>query len=199
MITFSTSGLHIPRLAVHALRPLAGVTGLAVLCAAGAYFMVLAPAQEALEVAQTAYESTRVKQAGLRQARMIQEQARHLQTELVTVWKLLPQEQKFASIAVEISELARRSRVAVPGMSYGNPKASKGLPAKASLSFSATGNYRDIYRFIQRLENTEPYLVIEKLDAMRTQDRKHKTSHAVRMNIQVTTFLKRTPPAAEGT
>ncbi len=199
MITFSTSGLHIPRLAVQALRPLAGVTVLAVFCATGAYFMVLAPAQEALEAAQTAYESARAKQAGLRQSRIIQEQARHLQTELVTVWKLLPEEQKFASIAVEISELARSSRVVVPGMSYGNPAASKGLPAKASLSFSATGNYRDIYRFIQRLENMEPYLVIEKLDAARTQDRNQKGSHVVRMNIQVTTFLKPSPPAAEAT
>ncbi len=199
MITFRTSGLHIPRLAVHALRPLAGVTGLAVLCAAGAYFMVLAPAQEALEVAQTAYESARAKQAGLRQSRITQEQARQLQTELVTVWKLLPQEQKFASMAVEISELARSSRVTVPGMNYGNAVASQGLPAKASLSFSATGNYRDIYRFIQRLENMEPYLVIEKLDASRTKNRKQKASHAVRMNIKVTTFLKQSPPAAEAT
>ncbi len=199
MITFRTSGLHIPRFAVHALRPLAGLTGLAVLCATGAYFMVLAPAQEALEVAQTAYESARAKQAGLRQSRITQEQARQLQTELVTVWKLLPQEQKFASMAVEISELARSSRVTVPGMNYGNAVASQGLPAKASLSFSATGNYRDIYRFIQRLENMEPYLVIEKLDASRTKNRKQKASHAVRMNIEVTTFLKRTPPAAEAT
>jgi hypothetical protein len=89
-----------------------------------------------------------------------------------------------------ISEVGRLEHVALPGMAYHVEKAEGVLPTKATLTFKVTGSYGAIYRFIHRLETTEPYLVIERLDAARL-DRSDRTSATlVVFNVKVATFLR---------
>ncbi len=197
MATLSSPGSQIPRQGLHALRPLGLLTILAICGAIGAYWLLLVPAEKERMNLQTTYDTARQRQLELHRERTTQEDVRRLQQQLAAVWGTLPAQTDFASTAIEISELARSERVSVPGMSYRHTKAEGGLPAKAALTFTATGDYRHIYRFIHRLESREPYLVIEQLDAARTMGSRRKGSHAVKLSIRVVTFLKPPPALTE--
>lgn len=198
-----TMGMHltsipqIPRLAARALRPLGLLTLLALMLAFGTYVYLLVPAEEHLVTLRASYEKARQRQITLWRERKTQEEGRQIQRDLGAIWERLPSQRDFAGMAIAISELARKVRVSVPGMTYNHEKAQQGLPTKASLSFQATGKYRDIYRFIHRLETTEPYLVIEQLNASRAQDSGQGVTHHVRFNMRVVTFLKPNPFATE--
>jgi hypothetical protein len=69
----------------------------------------------------------------------------------------------------------------------------EGLPVKASISFSVTGEYAAVYRFIHRLETSDSYLVIESLDASRTQKQGKNAVPSVVFRINVATFLRPNP------
>ena len=194
MVNLGISVPQLPRLAGQALRPLALLSLLGLLGALGAYWYVLVPAQENVETLRAAYEQERQKQTALRVKRKTQEDVRQIRKELVGVWKMIPAQKDFAEMAITISELAKEVRVLVPGMKYSHDKADGNLPMKASLSFQATGKYRDIYRFLHRLETTEPYLVIEQLNAARTEEPGRRAKHQVQFNIRVVTFLKQNAP-----
>ncbi|MGH7206078.1 MAG: type 4a pilus biogenesis protein PilO [Nitrospiraceae bacterium] len=192
-------GLVVPsisRLARRALLPLTLLTGLSLGVSVGAYSLCLVPAQERLTRAEEAYQTVKQEQATLQTARKTQEQMRVAQRQLEDVWRVLPTQNQFAALAVAISELGRSERVSIPGMSYSLSKAEEGLPAKASLSFKATGEYAAIYRVIHRLETTDPYLVIESLDAARAPKSERSTSTLVVFNVRVATFLRPHVPTA---
>ena len=78
-------------------------------------------------------------------------------------------------------------------MTYSLQKAEEGLPAKATLAFRAVGEYGAIYRFIHRLETTEPYLFIESLDVSRAGESSRSTSTLLLFNVRVVTFLRPDP------
>ncbi len=187
------SHFDLPRQAWMVLRPLGMATALIVAAAAASYWYLLVPAEERLHMTQMAYQAERNQHAKLRWERKHQEEVLQLQRELEEVWTVLPEQKEFASMAVAISNLAGSERVSIPGMTYSHDKAEQGLPAKASLTFTATGRYKAIYRFIHRLERTEPYLVIEQLDAAQASSSREKGTPSVRFNIRVTTFLKPDP------
>ncbi len=197
MATFPSLGSQFPRTAGQALQPLVLLTILTMCCAIGAYWLLLVPAEQDLVILQTTYGAARQKQLELHRARTTQEEVRTLQRQLAAIWETLPAQTEFAATAIAISELARSVDVTIPGMNYEHKKAKGGLPARATLTFRATGDYRHIYRFIHRLESREPYLVIERLDAARSGGSRRKGSHAVQLNIRVVTFLKPTPSLAE--
>lgn len=199
MESLSRPAFQIPRAALQALRPLGLLTFLALCGVFGAYWLILVPAEETLATRQATYEAARQEQLQLHRTRTTQEEVRRLQRHLATIWATLPAQQEFASMAIAISDLARSVRVSVPGMSYAHKKAEGGLPAKAALTFKATGDYRHIYRFIHELESREPYLVIEHLGAVRTGGSLQKGEHAVQLNIRVITFLKPNSSPGEAT
>ena len=197
MAMFPSLDSQFLRTAAQALRPLILLTVLTMCCAIGAYWLLLVPAEQDLLRLSTTYGAARQKQLELHRARTTQEEVRTLQRQLAAVWETLPAQTEFAATAIAISELARTVGVMIPGMNYEHEKAKRGLPARATLTFRATGDYRHIYHFIHRLESREPYLVIERLDAARTSGSLRKGSHAVQLNIRVVTFLKPTPSLTE--
>ncbi|MEW6246278.1 MAG: type 4a pilus biogenesis protein PilO [Nitrospirota bacterium] len=186
-------GLTVPsvsRPAQWALVSLALVTVLSLGMSAGISSLWLAPAEERLARAEAAYHAGKQDQVKLQAARKTQEQIRTAQRELENVWLVLPTQHQFAALAMAISELGRAEQVSIPGMTYASQKGEEGLPVKASLSFKATGDYAAIYRFIHRLETTDPYLVIESLDATRASKSERSASTLVVFNVRVATFLR---------
>ena len=186
--------LSLPPGAWRALRPLMILTTLAVGLGLGTYWGALVPAQEQFGQSQRTYQAARMEQVQLQRNRVIQEEVQRQQATLNMVWEVLPHQKDFTSLGVAISELARAGKVTLPSMQYQNKKAESGLPAKASLTFGASGSYRNLYRFIQSLETTKQYMVIESLGAATTQGSKQDKAGSVNLNIQVVTFLKRDPP-----
>ena len=177
--------------------PLGLVTLMAVGCAAVLYFWIRGPALSRLEQAKTAYQAAKQNQDQLHRTRALQEKARTVQQQVEDVWKELPTQNEFSSFAMAISEVGRLEHVAIPGMAYHVEKAEGSLPVKATLTFKATGDYGAIYRFIHRLEMTEPYLVIESLDAARLDKSDRVSSTLLVFNVKVATFLRPNPPGAQ--
>ncbi|MCX5723974.1 MAG: type 4a pilus biogenesis protein PilO [Nitrospirae bacterium] len=174
--------------------PLGLVTLTAVGCAAVVYVVIRGPALSRLEQAKTAYQSAKQTQDQLHRTRAFQEKARTAQQQVEDVWKELPTQNEFASFAMAISEVGRLEHVSIPGMAYHVEKAEGSLPVKATLTFKATGDYGAIYRFIHRLEMTEPYLVIESLDAARLDKSDRASSTLLVFNVKVATFLRPNSP-----
>jgi Tfp pilus assembly protein PilO len=145
--------------------------------------------------AETAYQTAKQNQEQLHRTRALQEKARTAQQQVEDVWKGLPTQNEFASFAMAISEVGRLEHVALPGMAYHVEKAEGAVPVKATLTFKVTGDYGAIYRFIHRLEMTEPYLVIERLDAARLDKSDRASSTLLVFNVKVATFLR---PSSSG-
>lgn len=184
-------GFAVPRLPAVALRgliPLAGLTALSLSVAVTMYVFVLSPVQERVAKAEQHYQTAKQAQAKLQGARTQQERARTAQRQLQQAWESLPTHDEFASVAMALSELAKREWIAIPGMNYDVKKPEGGLPAKATIAFRATGEYAAVYQFIHRLETADPYLVIESLDVAS----EHRASDAARVGVgmRVVTFLR---------
>ena len=175
--------------------PLMGVTIVAGLLAATSGFYRLSPAQEHLAQAEAAYHTAVRAQAALQATRKTQEEMWAIKLKLDEVWRGLPTETEFASLALAISELGRTERVSIPGMQYAVERShADGLPVKASISFSVTGDYAAVYRFIHRLESSDSYVVIESLNASRTAKSDKGSASSVVFHVTVATFLRPNPP-----
>jgi hypothetical protein len=184
------AAINIPQSAVvqraaRALLPLALMTAGAMALAVALGLFVRGPAQDQLAAAQASYEAGRQAQTRL-------QTARQTQIDLGNVWKGLPERTDFASLILAISELAKRDRVAIPGMTYSFQKIEEGRAVKAAIVFNAAGEYAAIRRFIHRLETAGPYLTIESLDAARAR------GADVAFNVKIVTYLKPQPPSLKG-
>ena len=115
--------------------------------------------------------------------------AQAAQRQLETVRQALPTQGEFTSLALALSELAKREQVKIPGMGYDIHKPEGTHPVKATIAFKATGDYAAIYRFLSRLESAESYLVIESLDVASEHQRDQATARIV-VNIKVATYLR---------
>ena len=177
--------------------PLGLVTLIAVGCAAFLYIGIREPALSRLEQAEIDFQTAKQNQEQLHRSRALQEKARIAQRQVEDVWKGLPTQNEFASFAMAISEMGKLERVAIPGMAYHVEKAEGAVPVKATLTFKVTGDYGAIYRFIHRLEMTEPYLVIERLDAARLDKSDRASSTLLVFNVKVATFLRPSLPGAQ--
>lgn len=177
--------------------PLGLVTLIAVGCAVFIYIGIREPALLRLEQAETAFQTAKQNQEQLHRTRALQEKAKSAQQQVENVWKGLPTQNEFASFAMAISEMGKLERVAIPGMAYHVEKAEGTVPVKATLTFKVTGDYGSIYRFIHRLEMTEPYLVIERLDAARLDKSDRASSTLLVFNVKVATFLRPSLPGAQ--
>lgn len=177
------------------LLPLLSLTICSSILATISYVHLMIPAQDRLAQVQDAYQSSLQTQATVQANRRTQERIRAVKLQLDKAWLGLPTETEFASLGLAISELGRSEHVSIPGMQYGIEQ-SKGsaLPAKASISFSVTGDYAAVYRFIHRLESADSYVVIESLDASRTAHGEKGSSSPVVFHLKVATFLRTNPP-----
>ncbi len=184
----------LPTAQLQRFLPLGLVTLAAVGCAIFLSVGIREPTLSRLEQAEAAFQTAKRNQEQRHRTRAVQEKARTAQQAVEEVWAGLPTQNEFASFAMTISELGQLEHVALPGMAYHMEKADGALPVKATLTFTVTGDYGSIYRFIHRLERTERYLVIEQLDATRleTSDRASRT--LLVFNVKVATFLRPSPP-----
>jgi hypothetical protein len=183
----------VPVAMLRRLLPLGVLTLSAVGGAVGLYVGIRAPIAVRLEQAEAAYQAAKQSQEQLQRTRTLQEKARAAQQQLEDVWRALPTQNDFSTFAMAIAEVGRLEHVAIPGMAYHVDKPEGVLPVKATLTFKVTGDYGAIYRFIHRLERTEPYLVIERLDAARLDKTDYAASALIVFNIKVATFLRPTP------
>jgi len=178
---------------LRALMPLALLAGISLGVVAGVATVVREPAQGRLVSAEAAYEAARRTQSENLTIRRTEET-------LMATWQVLTSRKEFPSLILAVTELARREGVAIPGMGYTLQNLEHGLATKATMSFQVAGDYAAIRRFIHRLETGRHYLVVESLDASRSQKRlslgkgKESIIEQVRFNIRVMTFLKPDPP-----
>jgi len=181
---------HVPKVAVQRLLPLAVLTGLSVVGAALSYVYGLKPAEDRLRAVEQVYQTAKQVQADLQRTKTQQMRAQAAQRQLEAAWQALPTQEDFTSLALALSELAKREQVKIPGMGYAIDKPDGTQPAKATITFKATGDYVAIYRFLSRLETAESYLVIESLDVASEQKRDRAAARVV-VNIKVATYLRR--------
>jgi Tfp pilus assembly protein PilO len=179
----------IARRAFRTLLPLALVMILSIGGVVAVSTLFQTPAQSRLAAAQAAYETAR-------QTQIRQEAARKTQEELTAVWAVLPVRTEFGRLILDVSELAQRDRVSIPGITYTLQKMEDGLALKATMTFRAVGQYGAIREFIHRLETTGPYLFIESLDVSRTS--RGGAATPVVFNVRVVTFLRPGAAPTEG-
>ncbi|MBL8075572.1 MAG: type 4a pilus biogenesis protein PilO [Nitrospira sp.] len=179
----------VPKAALRRLLPLTVLTGLSVAVAVVSYVYGLKPAEARLDAIERAYHSAKQVQTALQQTRAQQVQVRAAQRQLETERAALPTRAEFSSLALAVSELAKREQVTIPGMSYDMQKKDGPQLVKATMAFRATGDYAAIYRFVHRLETAERYLVIESLDVAGEHMRETAATRVV-VNITVTTYLR---------
>ena len=181
----------IPIQAWRTLLPLARITSLCIVGALVCWFLIVVPAVNHLQTLQHTHQKERNLFRDLREQRKLQQELLQAKHQLVQVWDLLPAKQEFTSIAVTISQYAQTEHVTIPGMSYSTSTVMKGLPPKGTLTFSAVGTYPSMFKFIQHLEQSRQYLIIETINVTRTNRSKKQQNDRVRLNMKVSTFLKR--------
>jgi len=163
---------------VRMLLPLGIVAGSAVAAAVIMLLFYYQPAQDQLGTAREGYETARQSLQRFKTARKTYE-------ELQEVWRMLPARAEFADLVLRISDTAQQDNVAIPGMMYSFQKPEGAVAQQAAMTFRAAAAYEAIRRFLHRLETADSYLVIESLDA----NRSNKTN-LVDFNVRVVTFLR---------
>ena len=193
MIVLNNMLAPLARRALGTLAPLALLAGISLGVVAGVLMWVREPAQGRLVIAESAYEAARRTQHE-------QLAVRRTEETLMATWQVLATRKEFPSLILAVTGLAQRDGVAIPGMSYSLQSVENGLATKATMSFQVAGDYAAIRRFIHRLETDRHYLVVESLDASRSQKRLslgegiESVIEQVRFNIRVMSFLKPDPP-----
>lgn len=197
MVVLGWSVLTISQPARRGLLPLMVTLMLSIGVSGYLYVNYVRPTEERMRRAEAAFQAAKNQQATLQASRILQERVKKATQLLGDVWQLLPTQNEFTSLTMAISDLGRAERVLIPGMNYGvQQKKEDGLPIMASVSFTATGEYAAIYRFIHRLETAKSYLVIESLNAVRAakSDNDKGAATLVVFHIKVATFLRPNPP-----
>ncbi|MCC6964960.1 MAG: type 4a pilus biogenesis protein PilO [Nitrospira sp.] len=175
------------------LAPLALVAGGSVGLAEWVYWSMTVPARTSLATAEIAYQLTKQEKTQIEDTIKVQVQARSVQAELAQIWRTLPTQDEFSSLALAVSELGRAEGVTIPGMNYAlKPEKERAVASEATLTFQAIGTYAGIYRFIHQLEHHSTYMVIDKLQ-VRQVVHPHETSQPmISFSVTLTTFLR--PP-----
>lgn len=184
--------IRVPTAIVRGLVPLLSLMTLSVIGAALMYGYGLRPAEERLLQAEQAYQTAKETQARLQQTKTQQQRALTAQRQLDVVRQALPTREEFTPLGMALSELGKREHVVIPGMGYDLKKSEGTRPVKATIAFTASGDYAAIYRFLHRLETAESYLVIERLDVGTAQTQRRAAGRVV-VNITVATYLRPAP------
>lgn len=184
--------VRVPTVIVRGLLPLVSLTAFCVIGTAVMYAYGVRPAEERLVRVEQAYQTAKQTQARLHQTKIQQERALTAQRQLDVVRRALPTREEFTPLGMTLSELGKREHVVIPGMGYDLKKPEGARPVKATIAFTASGDYAAIYRFLHRLETADSYLVIERLDVGSAQTQRAATGRVV-VNITVATYLRPAP------
>lgn len=152
---------------------------------------VLGDSTQRLVEAENQYQAAKNERLRLEEQRSQSKQVKQALQDLDFVWRALPMENEFSSLALAVSELGRAEGVTIPGMTYALKSRHEGQEAvEATLSFQASGPYLGIYRFIRQLERSESYMVIERLNVRSESSSLASSSGTVLFDVMLTTFLK---------
>lgn len=184
--------IRLPKPMRRGLVPLMSLAALSLVGAGLMYACWLRPAQDALLRAEQAYQAAKQTQATLQRTKARQVQAQVAQQQLDLAKGALPKQEEFTSLAMTLAELGKHEQVLIPRMGYDIKKPEEGRLVKATMAFKATGDYAAIYRFLHRLETTESYLVIERLDVGSEHNQKDSAGRVI-VNITVATYLRQEP------
>lgn len=122
-----------------------------------------------------------------RQALLYHREARKAKKDLSLVWAGLLAERDFNSLALGITDEAKRDRVTLPTLSYKTEPTLVSNTSKGSLQGPMTGRYEDLRRFIYGLETAEEFLFIEDLDLTRSGSAQDAP---LTFNIRIATYLR---------
>ncbi|MDH4152901.1 MAG: type 4a pilus biogenesis protein PilO [Nitrospira sp.] len=151
-------------------------------------FLVLIVVQQAwladLQIKRQELEAERVT---ARQSLLQHREARRATKDLTHVWALLPGERDFGSLALGISDEAKREGVVLPALSYKTEPTTVARTTKGLLQGAMTGRYEDLRRFIHDLETADELLLIEDLELRRTGSTQ---DDALTFTIKIATYLR---------
>jgi Tfp pilus assembly protein PilO len=184
---------RIPRPAFYGLIPLMASVAIGIACLLGSYWLFLEPSRVRVNTLQATYDDARhvhEKQVASKQTQELVQRGRR---DLEKLWETLPSQRQFPALAVAISELGKRGRISIPGMTYSTQPSQSGLAVEGSLRFRAIGEYADIYRFLHQIETAQSYLVIESLDVTRSNRHTATGKSLIELNVRVITFLRPDP------
>lgn len=121
------------------------------------------------------------------QSLMRHREARKAHKDLSRVWALLPAERDVASLALGISEAAKRDRVTMQALSYRTEPTFVAAMGKGVLQGPMSGRYEDLRRFIHHVETADELLLIEDLALSRSGGAPDDT---LTFTITIATYLR---------
>ncbi|MBS0156470.1 MAG: type 4a pilus biogenesis protein PilO [Nitrospira sp.] len=136
---------------------------------------------------QTKRQDLEAEWVTVRQALMHHREARNAMKDLTQVWTLLPGERDFGSLALGISDEAKREGVLLPALSYKTEPTTVAHTTKGLLQGAMSGRYEDLRRFIHDLETADELLFIEDMVLNRSGS---SQGDALTSTIKIATYLR---------
>jgi hypothetical protein len=178
---------------ISALWLLTTVTVVSLFLACMSAWLWLEPAEDRLSHAESRYQAAKQAKATLAKEHVLHASLQAAERQLERVFEALPAYDQFTSFSIAIAEMARDEHLLIPGMTYGVKKDSKDdIATEATISFTVSGPYASLYRFVHRLEEGSAYVVIDKMGARRTDKAAHEDW--VSCDMVLTTYLRVTQP-----
>jgi Tfp pilus assembly protein PilO len=124
------------------------------------------------------------------------QEAHKARKDLARVLTLLPVQREFARLPLAISDMAHRDRVALPSLSYALEKTGEGLPIRAVLQGTVTGQYEDLRRFIHHVEASDRLLLfVEDLSVGRSSALQgEQRGKGVTITLRLATYIREETP-----
>lgn len=136
---------------------------------------------------QTSRDRLESEWTATRQALLSHREARKAKKDVNRVWEMLSPEGEFTSLALGISDQAKKEQVTLPTLSSKTEPTSIEKTSKGLLQGPMTGRYEDLRRFINGIETRDELMFIENLELSRSggvQD------GLLTFNIRIATYLR---------
>lgn len=144
------------------------------------YAAVLAPSRGVVEQADTTWRSERDRIARFKTYQQAHEQVTKL-IERATAREDLPE------VVTTLASLAKKRGLKIPGVNYQPERVDLKDFQKVSLTFSISGPYANVRRFLDDLERSSPFLAVESLALARA---KKKEGGELEVQVKVAAYLR---------
>lgn len=144
------------------------------------YYGLLLPNQQSLVQQEQAWKNTREQFSRMLQQQKAQDDLKQFRNFLLT-------KNEFAKRVVNhLSETAKRLKLNLPAVSYKPDPVQEERLTKMDFSFTVSGSYEAIRRFIHAIETSSDFLIVE--DLVLSQRSKEKGS--LELQLRLATYLK---------
>jgi Tfp pilus assembly protein PilO len=145
------------------------------------YYGLLLPGERSFIAQEQAWKNAREQFS-----RMLQYQK--AQEDLEQFRKLLLTKNEFAKRVVNhLSDTAKRLNLSLPDVSYKPDETQEGRLTKMNFSFTISGSYEALRRFIYAIETSSDFLIIEDLDLVL---QAKKGTRLLELQLKLATYLK---------